>query len=185
MLVGVAEEDGGDGVDDEADEGEGVWRDASKGEAVDDGLKEHGAGSAEGACPAVFMRGSGRGRWIGVQGGPARLVRGRWSAGGCGCSADGGHARGLADLVVDGGELEDFEFPLTVWSHDNRDIACLFADEAAADGRSGRDETFGHIGLLAGDELVVDLLVLGRVKNGDAGAEGHTIMRDVGKVDQG
>ncbi len=52
FCAGVAEEEGRDDVDDEADEGEGVGRDARQGETVDDLLQQPAAALAECACPS-------------------------------------------------------------------------------------------------------------------------------------
>ncbi len=52
MLVGQAEEDGGDGVDHQAQEGEHVRRDAGEREPIYDPLQEDAAAFAEGGGPS-------------------------------------------------------------------------------------------------------------------------------------
>ena len=86
---------------------------------------------------------------------------------------------------MDGGKLEDFEFTFAVGGDYGGDVADLFAEEGAADGRGGGDEAPGDVGLFAGDELVGELLILGGVEDYDGGAEADLVARDVFEVDHG
>lgn len=51
---GVAEEAGGDDVDDQSGEGEDVGGDLGEGEAVDDAVEQHAGGASEGPGPGHF-----------------------------------------------------------------------------------------------------------------------------------
>jgi hypothetical protein len=87
--------------------------------------------------------------------------------------------------VVDGGELEDFEFAHPVGSHHGGGVTDFFAEQGAADGGGGGDEALGDVGFFAGNELVGELLVLGGVEDDDGGAEADTVAGDVVEVDHG
>jgi hypothetical protein len=93
----------------------------------------------------------------------------------------------LGDLyrVVNGGELEDFEFALAVGGDDGGDVADFFAEQGAADGGGGGDEAFGDVGLFACDELVGELFVFSAVEDDDRGAEADLVVGDVVEVDHG
>ena len=94
-----------------------------------------------------------------------------------------GSSRLLGGGVVDGRELEHLQLAFSVRCHHCGDVAEFLADERAADGRGGRDEALGDVRLLAGDELVGELFVLGRVEDNDGGAEADLIAWDVREVD--
>jgi hypothetical protein len=98
-----------------------------------------------------------------------------WWLFGCGC--------GVGE-VVDGGELEHFEFAAAAGGDDDSDIANLLANQCTANGRSGRDEALGDVRLFAGDELVGELFVLGGIEDDDAGAEGDLVTGNVREIDQ-
>ncbi len=87
--------------------------------------------------------------------------------------------------VVDGCELEHFEFALAVGGDHGGDVADFLADEAAADGRRGGDETLGDVGFFTGDELVGDVFTLGLVMHLYGGAEANLVAWDVFEVDHG
>src|SRR5271165_3930447 len=76
-----------------------------------------------------------------------------------------GSTLGSWRLVVDGGELENLQLPLAVGGHNGRNIPHLLADQSPADGRSCGDEALVHVGFLAGDQLIGNLFVLGRVED--------------------
>src|SRR6185437_5875804 len=85
---------------------------------------------------------------------------------------------------VDGSEFENFQLTLAIGGDDGGHVADLFADEAAANRRGGGDESLIDVGLLAGDEFVFDLLILGAVVNGDGRAKGGAVPGNVGEVDE-
>ena len=59
------------------------------------------------------------------------------------------------------------------------DVANFLAHQAFADRRGRRDLSFGHIGLFARNQRVLDLLVLSGVENLDDGTEGYAVFGDV------
>src|ERR1051326_6257913 len=98
----------------------------------------------------------------------------RWEVGG-GCEESGAL---LLIRIVDGGELDDFHFADTAGDLNFHRVADLLSEESLADGGSGGDEALGDVGLLAGDQLVLDLFVFCEIHDRDRGVEANAVARD-------
>src|SRR5215472_12224829 len=80
---------------------------------------------------------------------------------------------------MDGDQAEDFEFTLAIGGDDKGGIADLLVEQRAADGGSGGDFSGSDVGLLAGDEVVFDFLILGVVKDLDGGTQADLVFGDM------
>src|SRR4051812_44150854 len=89
----------------------------------------------------------------------------------------------LGGFVVDGDQLDDFKLARAAWRRDLHAVAGLFVDQRATDGRGGRDETLGRIGVFGHDQLE-DVLVAGRFDDVQRGSEPGAIFRNPIDVEQ-
>ena len=87
------------------------------------------------------------------------------------------------ELVVDGAELQDFQFALAVGADYDYFVADFLIQQGAADGRGGGNFSGGYVGLFAGHQLVFHFFVLGVVENLDRRAEADAVAGDVVDVD--
>src|ERR1035438_815613 len=65
--------------------------------------------------------------------------------------------------VVDGRELEDFHFTVSIGSHDHGGIANFLVEKGAPDGRVCRDFSVGDVGFFGGHDVILDLRFFGAV----------------------
>src|ERR1700680_2951381 len=72
------------------------------------------------------------------------------------------------DGLVDGDELDDLHLPHAAGDLDLHCIAHHFAEQAAANRRTGGNPAVGHVHVLAGNQFVTDLLVFVDVQDHDS-----------------
>src|SRR5437660_8489595 len=87
--------------------------------------------------------------------------------------------------VVDGAQAQDFQFALAIWRNYIRGISNLLIQQRATDRRGGRNFAGSHVRLLAGHNVVLDLLILGTVVNLYRRAQANFVLRNVVHVDHG
>ncbi len=201
VVVGarVAEEEGGDNVDEQADEGEGVGRDPRERETVDDLLQQPAAALTECACPghAVFqvyrgLRVSGSvalfcgGEFGGLRAGEGETMAEDEGVGGvCGAdffedgeeiAADGEGGAGLGGLVVVGACATEDELAAALTERGVAGdfegfcgLAVVGFGIAGGGGIEGDEVSFGDD---FGGAVVVDVVPLERGAGGGDGEPG-------------
>src|SRR6266567_4236087 len=87
--------------------------------------------------------------------------------------------------IVNGAQAQDFQFALAVWRNYIRGISNLLIQQGATDRRGGRNFAGSHVRLLAGHDVVLDLLILGTVVNLYRRAEANFILGNIIHVDHG
>jgi len=114
LTLASAKEERGRDVDDEADKRQHVRRNAGERQATYNAVEQPATSIAKGAGPGGHCQSSLL--LLGVCRSFILLV--------------------FAGIIVDGGQLEHFEFALSIRSHNRGDVSHSLAHEATADGRS-------------------------------------------------
>src|ERR1035438_7763589 len=81
--------------------------------------------------------------------------------------------------VVNGRELEDFHFTVSVGRHDHRGVANFLVEQGPSDGRVGRNFPVGHVGFFGGHDVVFDLGFFKAVVNLHRRTKSHFVLGDV------
>src|SRR6266567_3671526 len=87
--------------------------------------------------------------------------------------------------IVNGAQAQDFQFALAVWRNYIRGISNLLIQQRATNRRGGRNLPGSHVRLLAGHNVVLDLLILSTVVNLYRRAEANFVLGNVVHVDHG
>src|SRR5690349_2270607 len=84
--------------------------------------------------------------------------------------------------VVNSKQLHDFQFSSASGNLELDSFADLFTEQRSPDGRRSRNFSFGHVGFLAGDELVGDLFVFIDIEHRYRRSQADAVARDAGKI---
>jgi hypothetical protein len=88
-------------------------------------------------------------------------------------------------VFVNGFQSEHFHPAQASRDRDANLVAGLLAEQAAPNGRRSGDHALGDVSVLAGHQLIRDLLILLEIKDGERGSQPSAVGGNLRKVDHG
>src|SRR5580698_7154304 len=92
---------------------------------------------------------------------------------------------GFLNDLVNGSQPDNLELPGAVGNLELNGFPYFLTQQRAANRRSGGNTTVGHVGFLAGYQLVNHLFILVEIDHCNRGAKSYPVARNPGEIDHG